>query len=73
MAPVDIVLGVAGLIVGLAVAWLASVPLRLLEPVWLSLVTTVLLFLMMGWARRSNRVSQEEGFRAPPPGALRDR
>lgn len=50
MAPVDIVLGVGGLMVGLAVAWLASVPLRLLEPVWLSLVTTALLFLLLGWA-----------------------
>lgn len=49
MAPVDIVVGVAGLIIGLAVAWLASVPLRLLEPVWLSVITTVLLFVVLGW------------------------
>lgn len=49
MAPLDIVLGVGGLIVGLAVAWLASVPLRLLEPIWLSIVTTVLLFVVLGW------------------------
>jgi len=48
MAPVDILLGVGGLIVGLAVAYLASVPLRLLEPVWLSVATTVLLFVLLG-------------------------
>lgn len=50
MAPVDVLLGVGGLIVGLAVAWLASVPLRLIEPVWLSVLTTVLLFMLLGWA-----------------------
>ncbi len=48
MEPADIVLGIVGLIVGLAVAYLASVPLRLLEPVWLSVVTTVLLFVLLG-------------------------
>lgn len=48
-SPVDLVLGVAGLIVGLAVAWLASVPLRLIQPAWLSAFTTVVLFLMLGF------------------------
>jgi len=47
-APFDLVLGVAGLIVGLAVAWLASVPLRFIEPRWLSGIATVLLFLTLG-------------------------
>jgi uncharacterized protein YacL len=48
MAPFDLVLGVAGLIVGLAIAWLVSVPLRFIEPVWLSAFATVLLFMMLG-------------------------
>ncbi|HET6497624.1 MAG TPA: TRAM domain-containing protein, partial [Coriobacteriia bacterium] len=49
MAPVDIVLGAIGLTAGLVVAWLSSVPLRLLEPAWLSLATTGLLFGFLGW------------------------
>ncbi|MBE0417588.1 MAG: hypothetical protein IBX63_07475, partial [Coriobacteriia bacterium] len=48
MASFDLVLGIAGLIIGLAIAWLASVPLRFIEPVWLSAFATVLLFLMLG-------------------------
>ena len=47
-APFDLLLGIAGLIVGLAVAWLASVPLRFIEPGWISGLATVLLFLMLG-------------------------
>jgi len=47
-APFDLVLGVAGLIVGLAIAWLTSVPLRFISPGWLSGIATVLLFLMLG-------------------------
>ena len=46
--PIDIVLGAAGLIVGLTLAWLASAPLRLLQPVWISVVSTVLLFIILG-------------------------
>lgn len=49
MAPVDIVLGAIGLTAGLVIAWLASVPLRPLEPVWLSFMTTGLLFGLLGW------------------------
>lgn len=46
--PADIVLAVVGLVVGLVIAWLASVPLRLIEPGWLSLTSTVLLFILLG-------------------------
>lgn len=47
-SPFDLVLGIAGLIVGLAIAWLASVPLRFIDPGWLSGIATVLLFVMLG-------------------------
>lgn len=47
-APFDLVLGIAGLIFGLLIAWLASAPLRFIEPIWLSAFATMLLFLMLG-------------------------
>ena len=50
VAPADILLGTGGLIVGLLVALLASVPLRLLQPTWLAIVSSVLLFLVMAYA-----------------------
>ena len=49
-APADILLGTAGLIVGLLVALLASQPLRLLSPEWLSVTATVLLMLLTAYA-----------------------
>ena len=39
----DLILGTIGLIVGLVVAWLASQPLRLVNPQWLGLTATALL------------------------------
>lgn len=42
-APADLLLGTVGLIVGLVVALLASQPLRLLKPEWLSVTATGLL------------------------------
>lgn len=50
MAPADIILAAVGLTAGLVIAWLASVPLRLLEPAWLALLATALLFGLLGWA-----------------------
>lgn len=49
MSSADLVLGLAGLILGLTLAWLASQPLRLLEPSWLAVLGTVLLFFMAGY------------------------
>lgn len=49
-APADILLATAGLIVGLLVALLASQPLRLLNPEWLSVTATVLLMSVTAYA-----------------------
>jgi len=49
MAPVDFTLGATGMIVGLLIALLASWPLRLLEPSWIAVLTTVALFMMGGY------------------------
>jgi uncharacterized protein YacL len=45
-APADLILGTSGLVVGLLVALLASQPLRLITPQWLSLATTALLMVV---------------------------
>ncbi len=50
VAPGDLLLGTGGLIVGLLVALLVSVPLRLLQPRWLAIVSSALLFVMLGYA-----------------------
>ena len=49
VAPTDLILGISGLIIGLVVAVLASVPLRAVRPAWLSLASTVLLFVMAAY------------------------
>lgn len=44
-APADLVLSIAGLVVGLLVGLLASTPLRLIKPEWLAITTTILVML----------------------------
>lgn len=46
LSPADITLGVVGLVVGLVVAFLASVPLRFVQPTWLAVSAMVLLFVL---------------------------
>jgi len=46
LSPADIVLGTIGLVVGLVVAWLGSQPLRLVEPAWVAVISTGLLFVL---------------------------
>lgn len=41
----DIMLGTMGLVIGLVIAWLGSQPIRLVEPTWVAIVSTVLLYL----------------------------
>lgn len=48
LSGVDVMLATIGLLVGLAVAFFASQPLRMLEPVSLAVVVSVLLFLVCG-------------------------
>lgn len=46
LSPTDIALGTIGLVVGLVVAWLGSQPLRLVEPTWVAIMATTLLFVL---------------------------
>ncbi len=48
LSSADIILGTTGLVIGLVIAWLASQPLRLLEPAWVALVSSGLLFILTG-------------------------
>jgi uncharacterized protein YacL len=50
VAPTDLLLGTVGLIVGLLVALLVSVPLRLLRPSWVAVTSSILLFVMLAYA-----------------------
>ena len=50
ISPSDLLLGTVGLVVGLVVALLISVPLRLLEPSWIAIGSSVLLFVMLALA-----------------------
>lgn len=49
LAPAEITLVTVGLVVGLVVAWLISLPLRLIQPVWVAVATTSLMFLVAGY------------------------
>jgi uncharacterized protein YacL len=49
VAPASLILATAGLVVGLVVALLVSVPIRLLRPAWLGIGSTVLVFVMAGY------------------------
>jgi len=46
LSSADIVLGTIGLVLGLVIAWLGSQPLRLVEPNWIAILATVLLYLL---------------------------
>ncbi len=46
----DLMLGIAGLVLGLVLAWFASQPLRFVEPSWLAVLATVLLFVLAGYS-----------------------
>lgn len=49
LSPSEIVLGTIGLLVGLTIAWLISLPLRLVEPSWVGILSTTLLFVLGGY------------------------
>ncbi len=49
LSGVDLLLGTVGLVVGLLIAFLASQPLRLLQPAGLALAVTILLFAVAGY------------------------
>ena len=49
MAPVDFALGMVGIIGGMLLALIVSWPLRLLQPVWMAIVATAVLFVIGGY------------------------
>lgn len=49
LAAADIVLGTAGLLVGALVAFLVAQPLRLLQPTWLAIFTSVLVSIVLAY------------------------
>ena len=48
-SPADLFAGVAGLLIGLVIAWLMGLPLRLIEPAWLAILSLATLLVMMGY------------------------
>lgn len=62
LAGVDVLLGTAGLLVGLAVAFFASQPLRLLEPVPLAIALSGLLFVVCGYVGVSVALTRRREF-----------
>jgi len=48
-SPADLFAGVAGLLIGLVLAWLMGLPLRLIEPAWVAILSLGTLLVMMGY------------------------
>ena len=63
-ASADLLLGTVGLVVGLGVALLASAPLRLMKPEWLSVTVTVLLMLTAAYIGVGIALSRRRDFAA---------
>lgn len=49
LSPSEIALSTVGLVVGLTISWLISLPLRLVEPSWVAILSTTLLFVLGGY------------------------
>jgi uncharacterized protein YacL len=49
VAAADLALGTAGILIGLAIAYFLSTPLRLIEPQWLSIASTALLMVLVAY------------------------
>ncbi len=63
-ASADLVLGTVGLVVGLSIALLASAPLRLMKPEWLSVTVTVLLMITAAYISAGVALSRRRDFAA---------
>jgi uncharacterized protein YacL len=66
-APADLLLGTFGLVVGLLMALLASQPLRLIEPAWLSVSATVMLMFLCAYLAMSVALWKRRDFAAMFP------
>lgn len=64
VASVDLVLGTVGLVVGLSIGLLASAPLRLVKPEWLSVTVTVLLMFTAAYVCAVIALSRRRDFTA---------
>jgi uncharacterized protein YacL len=64
VASVDLFLGTVGLVVGLVIGLLASTPLRLVKPEWLSATVTVLLMVAAGYVSAVIALSRRRDFAA---------
>ncbi len=49
LSTADLVLGLVGFLLGLVIGWLISLPLRLVEPQWLEVSSTILVFVMSAY------------------------
>lgn len=49
VAPIDIWLGVVGVLVGMILAYLASQPLRIIQPAWVAALVSIGLYVMLGY------------------------
>ncbi len=66
-SPADLLLATAGLVVGLLVALIASWPIRLVKPAWLSTTVTVLLMLVIANVFMRAALSKRRDFSAMFP------
>ena len=64
VASVDLLLGTVGLVVGLSIGLLASTPLRLVKPEWLSVTVTVLLMVTTAYVSAVIALSRRRDFAA---------
>jgi uncharacterized protein YacL len=62
VASADLLLGTVGLVVGLSIGLLASTPLRLVRPEWLSVTVTVLLMLTLAYVCAGVALSRRKDF-----------
>ena len=62
VASADLLLGTVGLVVGLSIGLLASTPLRLIKPEWLSVTVTVLLMVTLAYVCASVALSRRKDF-----------
>ena len=64
VASADLLLGTVGLVVGLSIGLLASTPLRLVKPEWLSVTVTVLLMVTLAYVCAAVALSRRKDFAA---------
>ncbi|MEI7814925.1 MAG: PIN domain nuclease [Coriobacteriia bacterium] len=64
VASADLLLGIIGVVIGLGVALLASAPLRLMKPEWISITVSVLLMITLSYISARIALSRRRDFTA---------